>query len=138
MVVFDDFGTGCFNLTRLRKLSVDRPKIDRSIISGIGRESGTEWTVRAIIMVGCFLGLEVIAEGVETAEHLGFLRQRTRLRAGIPVRSVDDGRGGCREAGSRGALNILCCISFVSGNRAWQPAAAALEPSLRARALPAR
>jgi len=63
----DDFGTGYSSLTRLRDLPIDRLKIDRNFISGgPGARLGDERLVRMIISLAHELGLEVVAEGVET------------------------------------------------------------------------
>lgn len=68
-IALDDFGTGFSSLSRLQKLDVDRIKIDRSFISGFGRENGDEAIVRAIIEMARARGLKTTAEGVETAEQ---------------------------------------------------------------------
>jgi diguanylate cyclase (GGDEF)-like protein len=73
-ISIDDFGTGYLNLARLQQLPVDRIKIDHSFIAGVGHDVNAESIVRAIVMLGRNLGLEVVAEGVETKKQLDFLR----------------------------------------------------------------
>jgi diguanylate cyclase (GGDEF)-like protein len=73
-IVLDDFGTGYASLTHLRRLPLDKLKIDRSFVGDLGRRSDTALIVRTIIELGRRLGLRVVAEGVETAAQLAFLR----------------------------------------------------------------
>jgi EAL domain-containing protein (putative c-di-GMP-specific phosphodiesterase class I) len=73
-IALDDFGTGYSNLTYLRVLPIDRIKIDQSFVQDLGTSPQVDAIVRAIIGIGQALGLEVIAEGVETEAQLEFLR----------------------------------------------------------------
>ncbi|MCA9512047.1 MAG: EAL domain-containing protein, partial [Myxococcales bacterium] len=70
----DDFGTGYSSLSHLRRFEFDRLKIDRSFVAGIGRVAGDEELTRAVIALGQRLGIETVAEGVETETQLAFLR----------------------------------------------------------------
>jgi diguanylate cyclase (GGDEF)-like protein len=74
-IAFDDFGTGYASLSYLTRYPLTRIKIDRSFIQKIGTQSAGEDTaiVRSIIAMGRNLGLEVIAEGVETRAQADFL-----------------------------------------------------------------
>jgi EAL domain-containing protein (putative c-di-GMP-specific phosphodiesterase class I) len=67
-ISLDDFGTGYSSLARLRDLPLDSLKIDRSFISQLGHGHGTAF-VGGIIGLGHTLGLELIAEGVETSDQ---------------------------------------------------------------------
>jgi diguanylate cyclase (GGDEF)-like protein len=73
-ISIDDFGTGHSNLQRLLELPVDRIKIDRSFVGGIGCRVNAEKIARAIIVLGRSLGVKVVAEGVEQALQIDFLR----------------------------------------------------------------
>jgi len=72
-IAIDDFGTGYANLIRLRRLGVDEIKIDRTFVTGIGDEADAAAVVQAVIGLGHALALDVVAEGVETAEQARFL-----------------------------------------------------------------
>jgi len=74
-LAIDDFGTGHSSLSRLKLLNVDCVKIDRSLIKDCTGDAHDAALCRAGIALGRALGLEVVAEGVETAEQRQFLLQ---------------------------------------------------------------
>jgi predicted signal transduction protein with EAL and GGDEF domain len=65
----DDFGTGYSSLSYLSSLPIHQLKIDRSFVAGLGEREECDTLVSGIIHLGHGLGLEVIAEGVETAQQ---------------------------------------------------------------------
>lgn len=72
-IAFDDFGTGFASLSYLVKYPLSRIKIDRSFLSNIPQSKEEEAIVHATILMAHSLGLEVIAEGIETSEQEAFL-----------------------------------------------------------------
>ncbi|HEX8602528.1 MAG TPA: EAL domain-containing protein, partial [Pseudoduganella sp.] len=72
-VALDDFGTGYSSLSYLNKFDIDYLKIDRSFVSNLAPDSSDMALSEAIIVMAHKLGLQVIAEGVETAQQRDLL-----------------------------------------------------------------
>jgi diguanylate cyclase (GGDEF)-like protein len=74
-LAIDDFGTGYSSLSYLRRLPVDRVKIDQSFVSDIPGSEDAAAVIRAIVNLAHSLRLEVVAEGVETGAQADFIRR---------------------------------------------------------------
>ena len=72
VLALDDFGTEHSSLSRLRDLPVQVLKVDRSFLSGAPHDTAGAAIVRAIATLGAGLGMDVVAEGIETDEQLRF------------------------------------------------------------------
>ncbi|CAN5303142.1 EAL domain-containing protein [soil metagenome] len=73
-IAMDDFGTGFSSLSTLHSFPFDKIKIDKSFVEGIGTLERSTVIVRAVLGIGRGLSIPVVAEGVETAAQLQFLR----------------------------------------------------------------
>jgi len=103
-IALDDFGTGYASLSHLTQFPVDLLKIDRSFVDQIGTKSDAEAISSIVINLGHCLGLEVIAEGIETIQqqdHLiamgcdtgqGYLYARAMPAAQVPDHLQDQTR----------------------------------------------
>ena len=74
-VAIDDFGTGYSSLSLLQKFPIQRLKIDRSFINGVADDLSARSLVRTIIAMGDSLGLDMVAEGVESVRQLQTLSE---------------------------------------------------------------
>jgi len=78
-IALDDLGTGYSSLARLTELPIDVLKVDRGFVLGIGADDRCDAVVRAVVGMGDAMGVDVVAEGVETAEQAAEL-----VRLGCP------------------------------------------------------
>jgi EAL domain-containing protein (putative c-di-GMP-specific phosphodiesterase class I) len=72
-LAMDDFGTGYSSLSYLKRFPIQKVKIDQSFISDLENDEDSKSIARAIIQMGHSLGLDVLAEGVETQAQLQYL-----------------------------------------------------------------
>jgi len=74
-IAIDDFGTGYSSLSRLKDLPITKLKIDKSFINDVGNKEEDRRIILVIIALAKGLGLDIVAEGVETKEQLEFLKK---------------------------------------------------------------
>ena len=110
-LAIDDFGTGYSSLVYLKRLPIDTLKIDKEFIDDLTRDPDDEAITSTIITMGHSLGLNVIAEGVETEQQLDFLREH----------GCDEIQGHWLSRPIDGAS----CLAFIRG---WQPSHARQAP----------
>lgn len=75
-IALDDFGTGYSSLTYLKKLPIEVLKIDKSFTDFVSSKKGDEIIVESVITLAQNLGLDIVVEGIETKEQLGFFKSR--------------------------------------------------------------
>lgn len=93
-VALDDFGTGYSSLSYLLRLPIDKLKIDRSFVAAMEAGSDETALVRAIITMGHVIGLEIVAEGIETDDQQRMLTEAgcdlgQGFRLGRPVAAAE-------------------------------------------------
>jgi diguanylate cyclase (GGDEF)-like protein len=103
MTSMDDFGTGYSSLSHLQQLPVDELKIDRAFVMQLPDDSQNAAIVKSVIDLAHNLGLEVVAEGVETAAALRWLREQ-----------------GCERAQGFYLSKPMAAELFVSWLRSWE------------------
>ena len=110
-IAIDDFGTGFSSLSSIRRLAFDKLKIDREFVTDVDRRRDSQAICRSLIALGQGLGIRVLAEGVERAEEVDWLRS-----------------AGCRHFQGFHFSRPLPSLDFLSFAR---------EPVRRAASLPA-
>ncbi len=118
-VAIDDFGTGFCSFSYLLQYPVDRLKIDQSFVMKAVTEPNAATVVRTIVAMSHHLGIKVIAEGVETPDHLRFLAQRNCDEAQGYYFSRPGGGGGIRRGG--GTRSTGCSTSASCWRRCGWP-----------------
>jgi len=111
-LILDDFGTGYSSLGYLQRFDLDALKIDRSFVSGLGSDDGDSAIVTAIIQMADALGLDVVAEGVETPQQLARLRDLgcgyvQGFLLGRPMEAAGIAQMLARPAGDRRAVRAV-------------------------------
>lgn len=108
-LAIDDFGTDYSSLGRLKSFNVDLLKIDRSFVNDMTSNSDDAAIVKAIIDLGSALGLETLAEGVETMEQFELLKQLGCTRGQgylfgkpMPVHDFEQLLGGTQQTPDKG------------------------------------
>ena len=127
-ISIDDFGTGYSSLSALADITADELKIDRSFITRIHERPRSQSVLKAIESLGHTLGMDMVAEGVESAEELIYLQTATRIRFAQgfyfskPV-YLDDMRSGTIVGGRTSEVRSSAIQDRISG-RLRAPAAA--------------
>ena len=106
----DDFGTGYSSLNHLLLFPIDTLKVDKSFVQDVRSNANAATIVTAIVQLGQSLEMEIVAEGIETAEQLRFLAQRgcpagQGYYFGAPAAAIDIRRHFAPRRSGRGAAN---------------------------------
>ena len=113
-VAIDDFGTGFSSLSYLKRLPVDKLKIDKSFVDDLAEDSGDAAIVTAIITLSHNLSLSVVAEGVETQQQYDILRgfkcneaQGYLISAPLEISDFDQWMNDCHSSGNMDKVSGL-------------------------------
>ncbi len=118
----DDFGTGYSSLSALQQFPIGTLKIDQSFVRDVSDDAGDATIVRTIIDMGRSLGMEVVAEGVESRAPSGLPAQaQLPLRPGQALRRAVHGRGSARAPEAAGCRHAALRPSAAAGGRALEP-----------------
>ena len=92
-IALDDFGTGYSSFRLLKELEFDKLKIDRSFVTGVSQSENSRTIVHAVVNLGRGLGMDVVAEGVETEAEATMMRFLgcTEMQGYFFSRPVDPG-----------------------------------------------
>ena len=100
----DDFGTGYSSFNYLKRLPIDNLKIDRSFVSGIGSDPESSEIIKTIVNLAHILGMDAVAEGIETREQLRHLKalgceyaQGYLFAKPLPVKAIETMLGSCPD-----------------------------------------
>lgn len=74
-MAIDDFGAGYSSLNYLKRLPIDILKIDRAFVTEVATDAGDKALVDAVVNLGQALGMQTVAEGIETDDQWAMLRQ---------------------------------------------------------------
>ena len=111
-IAIDDFGTGYSSLIYLKRLPIDTLKIDKEFIGDLTKDPDDEAITATVITMGHSLGLNVIAEGVESEQQLSYLREQ--------------GCDAIQGFWLSPPLDAHRCLAFI---RSWQPSTVAALPA---------
>ncbi|MEI9899901.1 MAG: EAL domain-containing protein [Hyphomicrobium sp.] len=117
-IALDDFGTGFASLSHLKKLPIDRLKVDRSFVRDMETNPDNMAIVRTIAHLGQSLGIKVTVEGVESISQLTLLRAMgCDTMQGYLFRPADAqlAGGGVRRRGT-GAERLTRCAASAPGD----------------------
>ena len=119
-LALDDFGTGYSSLSLLQQFPIQRIKIDRAFVQGIADRSNDRSLVRTIIAMAQSMGLDLVAEGVETIHQLRSLRELGCDKAQGFLISHPVPTDAMRS--TMAALDEFASMSLFSGGEAGRPA----------------
>lgn len=150
-IAIDDFGSGFASLEQLRALPLSYLKVDRQYVSGLVSDEASRIVVKSAIELGHAIGVEVVAEGVETTEQLEALRTlncdqaqgyfvgkplaHDDFEAWVQTRSASfdvgsAGRGSGRKSGGKAALAAAAAAAASGQSAAEKPTVEVETPEL--------